>query len=221
MIRRAHQAAIVLPHLIAVTLAAITVAVVVTYRDVEIIVSASRWIRHTDEVLISLERVAVVLNEAESGQRGYIITADPKYLGRYESSRQGLPRMLDRMVELVKDNPPQQGRIRSLRDATLTKFTEMDSIIATHRSKGFEAARDEVLSDRGFVLMAQCHEVTEIIQREEDILLKQRRKWLNDTFNRMVITVVILKALFIVFLYFLWRKKVLELQAMSQHPVPS
>ena len=72
----------------AATFSAIGIAGLMAYHDLAGYVESTQWVRHTYEVLTNLETTKSLLKEAETGQRGYIITGDPRYL---EHCRIGQP----------------------------------------------------------------------------------------------------------------------------------
>lgn len=190
-----------------VTLGAGFLATVFIFRDVQAIVNASRWIRHTDEVLISLEQVTLQIALAESSQRGFIITNDPKYLDRYKVVIGRIDPALIRIRDLVRDNPGEQERLDALRTAIEPRLAEMGDLIAVRKSQGFDAAQAQVRTDRGFTLMETCLELIQAIRGEEQRLLAQRRKWQDKTFNRLVSLTILLEMCGLLYMYVLLQRK--------------
>jgi signal transduction histidine kinase/CheY-like chemotaxis protein/CHASE3 domain sensor protein len=72
----------------------------------------------TEKVLRSLEKVISSLKDAESGQRGYFITSDKRFLDPYFKSKKELPTLLFSLKEITIDNPVQQKN-----------WTELNAII--------------------------------------------------------------------------------------------
>src|SRR5688572_10393979 len=75
------------------------------------LVLASQTVNHTHRVLEHLAQVLSLLGEAESSQRGYIITGDASYLGPYDSAVRAVSSRLDSIRTLTSDNPSQQARL--------------------------------------------------------------------------------------------------------------
>jgi CHASE3 domain sensor protein len=48
--------------------------------------AASRWVEHTHKVLLELETTLSVVKDAETGQRGYLLTGDKRYLEPYQAA---------------------------------------------------------------------------------------------------------------------------------------
>ena len=56
---------------------------------------ATFWVRHALEVEAQLNRVQATATDAETGQRGYLLTGRPSYLEPYEAARRELPAEID------------------------------------------------------------------------------------------------------------------------------
>ena len=72
---------------------------------------AGDWARHARPVL---EQIAIVLQrvtDAETGQRGYLMTGDATYLEPYDRAVAALPKALRRLRTMTADNPVQQPRL--------------------------------------------------------------------------------------------------------------
>jgi len=75
---------------------------------------ASDWVRHTVQVLRQISVVQQLVTEAETGQRGFVLTGDRSYLEPYERASAKLPHALERLQRLTADNPSQQRRLEAL-----------------------------------------------------------------------------------------------------------
>ena len=69
--------------------------------------AAGAWLRHTIQVQSDLYQLYGLLQAAESGQRGFIITQDERYLDACFEATRKLPVVVDRLSERVRDNPKQ------------------------------------------------------------------------------------------------------------------
>ncbi len=67
---------------------------------------------HSLEVRAQLTRILSLVQSAETGQRGYLLTGQDLYLEPYQMAIEQLPAMLDRTSELVSDNPRQRADAR-------------------------------------------------------------------------------------------------------------
>lgn len=74
----------------------------VAYRSTRVLADYGEQVTHTQEVLAQLQGVLVALDDAETGQRGYLLLGDEAYLAPYTAALDQLPARLDR----VQQPPP-------------------------------------------------------------------------------------------------------------------
>jgi CHASE3 domain sensor protein len=58
---------------------------IVSYQNTVRLHENDKWVAHTQDVIAKVESILSALKDAESGQRGYVITADETYLARYRN----------------------------------------------------------------------------------------------------------------------------------------
>lgn len=76
---------------------------------------SNQRVSHTHEVMGRLEGLLIELVDAETGQRGYLLTGEPGYLEPYHRGKRQFPGEIEELQELTSDNPRQQKRIQSLK----------------------------------------------------------------------------------------------------------
>src|SRR5437016_10350922 len=77
----------------------------VARRAVRIVTGNVRLVAHTHEVLAALEALQSTVTDAETGQRGYVLTGREQYLEPYRTALKAVPARLARMRSLTADNP--------------------------------------------------------------------------------------------------------------------
>jgi CHASE3 domain sensor protein len=118
---------------------AILVAIgTVTYRSTAKLTETAEWVSHTYRVLDELEGVLSGMKDAETGQRGYILTGDEKYLEPYSGAQVSVNQGIKSLRDLTKDNVNQQRRLDILEpliDGTEGKFAELQETIDLRKDK--------------------------------------------------------------------------------------
>lgn len=122
-------------------------------RQVGIQVDNEQFLAHSREVRLSLERTQTLLTEAETGQRGFLYTGDPKYLIPYNQAVASVDSHLQELRQLTADNPSVQSHLTTVTELTTLKLQEMAQTIALFRAGKADEARSTVLSDRGLLVM--------------------------------------------------------------------
>jgi signal transduction histidine kinase/ActR/RegA family two-component response regulator len=133
------------------------------------------WVLHSLAVRDQLTQVRVLVQGAETGQRGYIITGRDSYLTPYDNAVAKLPPTLDEMQKLVGDDSPQQEALAGLRLVIRDKLEELRTTIDDIKAGNRDAAMAMVNSDTGFRLMQQINQRLAAMQTEEDQLLLARQ----------------------------------------------
>src|ERR1039458_10234317 len=122
---------------------------------------------HTRGILDSTQRLFSTVQDAETGQRGYLLTGEEKYLAPYYLAIQlasGEMANLKSLLTRPGDQPQDASRLSALLDQ---KLAELHKTIELRRSHGLEAALAVVLTGRGKQLMDQIRELCTGIQKRE------------------------------------------------------
>ncbi|MEA3187170.1 MAG: hypothetical protein QOD99_1000 [Chthoniobacter sp.] len=144
------------------------------FRDTRTLVQATDLRRQTYEVVQGLEAVLSLLKDAETGQRGYIISGEERYLEPYLSAGPRITQEVEKVRKLIAENPAHLKRLDRLQHNIDLKLAEMKDTIELRRRDGFEAAQKVVLSDKGREAMEQARGVIEELKTEEGTTLQRR-----------------------------------------------
>ena len=185
---------------------------VVRYRSSQQVLRANRWVEHTLAVNVQLQSVGSLLRDAETGQRGYLLTGNEGYLEPYENAVRQLPTGLARLREMILDNPEQSGNMQRLEELSSRKVTELQRTIDLYRSGKPDAARSIVLSNFGQHDMDEIRSVLAQMAQVEGNLLAERKKTLSNVeFRENVSLAISLFACILAVLAFGWAINRLEI----------
>ena len=167
---RRGLALIVLPALILVGLEIYTaIGIVPALRQSQALVS------HTFEVIAAAHSLDRSVQDAERGQRGFLITGDDSYLKPYEAGVRALPGKLQELRQLTRDNSDQQRHIAVLDKEIQAKLAELKTTIDLRRSEGFDAARRVVDTNVGAVAMSAITDQIDAVILNENQHLEKRQ----------------------------------------------
>jgi CheY-like chemotaxis protein/CHASE3 domain sensor protein len=121
----------------------------------------------THDVLTALDDVLALVRDAETGQRGYVITGDPKYLDPYTAALSRIDARLEELGRLTADNPDHQARLPALREKVAVRREQLAAVVAARRDQGFEPARAIVATDRGKAAMDAIRAEVEAMEGTE------------------------------------------------------
>ncbi len=155
---------------------------IVSIQNTERIRDNEAWVDHTNFVITKIGNILDDLKDAETGQRGYIITGVENYLEPYNSALKRIDAHIADLEQLTIDNDNQQIRIVSLNILVKDKFAELQQTIDLRKSSGFEAAKEVVISDLGKEVMDKIRVLLDDMTEEESKLLQTRMEAsLNST----------------------------------------
>ncbi len=157
-------------------LLALLIIGVVSYQNTSELIATAGMVNHTDKVLGKLEELMSVLKDAETGQRGFIITGDEGFLKPYTSAIEPSATIFQEIRTLTRDNDDQQKRLDKLAPLIKEKFVHLKETIDLRRepAKGFEASRQMVMNGSGKELMENIRIAVGEMENEENRLLKIR-----------------------------------------------
>jgi len=147
---------------------------IVSYRNVEQQTENAQWVAHTHEVIATITKVVAALQDAETGQRGYVITGDETYLAPYTSGIATVETYRKQLADLVSDNPRQQARAEALGPLIAEKLAEIASHVEVRRTQDFAAAQAMVVSGRGKRTMDNIRALVQTMTQAEEALLEKR-----------------------------------------------
>ncbi len=145
------------------------------YRSVADGARATERVAHTLAVTEQLEATLSSLKDAETGQRGFLLTGTESYLAPYNSAISALVGEFKALRTLTADNAAQQQRLDTLEQTTAQKMEELAQTIAMRRSGNAEGAMEVVRSDRGRMVMVRARALVDEMRTEERGLLAQRQ----------------------------------------------
>jgi methyl-accepting chemotaxis protein len=160
----------------------------VSYWSLTLLVENAYWVTHTHQVLEDLEGILSLLKDTETGQRGFVLTRQERYLEPYSAAQAKIPQRINDVRKLTSDNPRQKPRLDALEAAiaqrneelqetiNLRKKDEAKETVDLQNAKGLEAALKIVLTDKGKKYMDKIRDTVAEMEEEEKQLLDDRTK---------------------------------------------
>lgn len=152
------------------------------YRSTMKLNEALRWEKHTQEVLLQLDEMLTTAIDAETGARGFIITGNDSFLDSYNRAEQNVGGNLQRLRELINDNPHQTERFVRLQDLINQKFGILKKLIQMRRTQSLAAAA-EADKGQGKAVMDEIRALVGELKTEETGLLKIRETELDSSLS--------------------------------------
>lgn len=165
----------------------------VSYQSTIKLNETAQWKTHTYKVLNALKSMISSMQDAETGQRGFLLTGEERYLEPFYGAEKKIDQDLITLFELTLDNPIQQQRLKLLEPnihGPDSKFAELKETIQARREQGLDAALEIVQSDKGKLVMDEIRRQVAEMTAEENRLLKQRSIEASSTVENAVSAVI-------------------------------
>lgn len=161
------------------------------------------------ETRAQIQRVFSLLQDAETGQRGYVITGDERFLEPYDRATSQLGEQMGVLAALFDQHDRQGADFARLKDLSARKITEMERAIDAREDEGPEAATAIVASGRGKALM---DDVRQVVARMTAVEAASLDAYAKKAEARTAQTELLVAALFLVLLavvggtaFLIWR----------------
>ncbi len=152
------------------TIAAVTAA---SLRSLSARRDGSRWVMHSQDVQLAIARVLALATEAESRQRGYLLTGREEEVETFRKAQTALPQQVEVLALLTQDNPRQQARLLTLRTLFQQRAEALTRAVDLRRQED-RAALDPVESREAIRRMESVRSVVREMGDEETALLAER-----------------------------------------------
>ncbi len=134
-----------------------------------------KWVNHTHEVIIETKYFLSKLQDAETGQRGYLLTKNIAYLEPYHASVSNIAYHFKILKRLTSDNPIQQKRLESIKKVMQLKLDELNETVKLIQENHYAKSLEIVNQNKGKKYMDNIRNVLTDFVNTENLLLEQRK----------------------------------------------
>ena len=177
---------------------------IISLRATRTLVENNDRVVHTQQVIETLAEALSALKDAETSQRGYIITGDAGFLDQYNAAVPHLKSKVDRLKELTADNGDQQKRIPDLEAAISQRMVTLQRNLELRQKGGVATLLREGTLLAGKTEMDEVRRLAYDIQAEEDRLLVIRTEQSRISARNAALTFLGANALTLALLAFVY-----------------
>lgn len=142
-------------------------------RSLHTLVLSENWVQHTWKVIAQVERIMGSVKDGETSVRGFVITNNEAYLEPFDEALHELPRQLDELDALTRDNVFDRDQIAQLRTLVDMRLSTLNDVIQARRHNP-ELLQEYIASGTGRRQMQQMRATADLIDGEEQRLLNLR-----------------------------------------------
>jgi CheY-like chemotaxis protein len=163
----------------------------ISFTKTDTLIQDSDRVAHTHEVISALDDLLSIMKDAETGQRGFLITGSERYLEPYNGALTQLDERIDDLERLTEKGTPEANRLPDMKLHIHNKMSELAETINLRRTKNFEAAKALVLTDNGKAEMDALRTEVGITKREEQTVRDKRIAEMAEAYRAAIFFVVI------------------------------
>lgn len=146
----------------------------ISYFSIRELLESQRWVEHTTEVSFTLGDLISTMKDAETGQRGYLLTGDEAFLEPYNGSKDKVMDLFINAQKLTIDNQSQQHDFPALEKLIKEKYNIIENTIAD-RKQGLPPSVKTLL--RGKEIMDSVRTIIKVMNtREEQLMVVRNAK---------------------------------------------
>lgn len=171
------------------------------------LIRSAEQVSHSNEVISGVDNLISFLKDAETGQRGYLLTGNDVFLDPYKGAREKVNERYTTLKELTSDNAQQQARLNKLNTVINDRLKIIDETISIKQHGGNVPATD--LLD-GKVYMDSARQLIKEMQVEEKKILENRTADLNKLAGYTPFLIILAAILSLLITIFFYRKVVAD-----------
>ena len=168
---------------------------IASYISIRNLLNSSNLVNHTHMVIIELENVITGLKDAETAQRGFLLTTEDEYLENYGSGGRSSQAAVQRVRTMVLDNPEQLKDVDSLRGLVNRRLTMLERLIQVKR-RGVTISTTDL--EPGRQEMQETRAIINRMKNREESLLMERTRQMNRFAGSTPVLIIIAAALGII-----------------------
>ncbi|MFA1802467.1 diguanylate cyclase [Xanthomonas campestris pv. campestris] len=127
-------------------------------------------VSHTHEVIGRVDEIQARVLDAESAERGYLLTGNDAYLLDYQTSVERLPILIGNLRRKIADNPSQVAHLDQLHHLVDTRLKQIQHVLDVYADSGLEPARTSIRQIAFRTTSVIREQALTMVQREQELL---------------------------------------------------
>jgi len=144
-----------------------------TYRNIAATAEYDHWEHHTYTVIREFDALLSALKDVETGERGFIIIGEKKYLEPYNQALREIDQKLESLKRLNKGDKRHPDLLAGVEPLIREMLAYYGKIIELRSTKGFQAAYQLVVTERARELTGEIRRQAVAAQNKEEQLLEE------------------------------------------------
>ncbi|MDR7211955.1 CHASE3 domain-containing protein [Flavobacterium piscis] len=150
----------------------------IAYKHNQDLNESSKLVMHTYEINIQLEQLMSAIKDAETGQRGYMITRNSRFLAPYLFSRDKVNTSFITLKKLTENSPKQQENLKKLFKLIIQRYVSFENCLKYSEPRTYDKRKLDNHMFGGRILMENIRfQVDKMNDIEKKFLEKSLKKY--------------------------------------------
>jgi PAS domain S-box-containing protein len=196
-----------------ITILILLVVSLVSYLTLQNLYKSDKAVEHSGQVIQKLEKVLSVMKDAETGQRGFLLTGKENYLEPYKGAYREAQVVTEELTRLTADNLRQQANIAAIK-TILVQRLDILQLVVDKKMRGETIGSQDL--DAGKSAMDALRRSVARTEADEHLLLDQRSEKLGS-YTKMVPVFILIAAMLALGITFFSYRKVINEYRQKEH----
>ena len=173
-----------------------------SFISIQNLLKSAENVNHSNMITLEVDSILLIMIDAETGQRGFLLTNDEAFLQPYNGSYIKVKKSIEKVKNLNLNNSIQQNNIYLLNDIIDRRFSALATLINQKRANETIDIKD---LRTGKAFMDSTRSMVKIIKDEEQKVLENNTRELNifTAYTPIIIVIAALLSLLITIIFYL------------------
>lgn len=189
-----------------ISLLLLLITSVASFISINNLIDSSNMLRESNDRILNLSETLSLVKDAETGQRGYLLTGDSRFLEPYNDSKAKITRQLELLDDIYSNSPTQLKNLENLKFNIETRLTVLN------RNLNLKKQNKVVTTDQlygGKKYMEEIRRIVTLMQKEETAILHARTETINR-FAAFTPWLIVLSSLLAITITLIFYRKVAQ-----------
>ncbi len=166
--------------LFSVLIGVLIIASFISYNKIKQFDESVVWVMKSEEVKVNISEILSTLKDAETGQRGYLLSNDSLFLQPYIGAEEKINHLISGLSTMVADNSTQYNNVLTLKKIVAERLFLLKKNMSILSAQQTNAVKDSLLL-KGTNKMDEARKLVVSMLREEDKILQLRLQTKNQS----------------------------------------
>lgn len=174
-----------------------------SYFSIKTLIDNSQMVRKSNQIIKDLDNVFSLVKDAETGQRGYLLTGDQVFLEPYTKSKDKISGALDQLSSEISNTATQSKNLEKLKSSVNDRLEILEKNLNDKKNKN-AVTTQQLLAGKSY--MDNIRSTVSTMQNEEKLILQSRTESMDKLASYTPFLIILSSLLAIIITLVFFRK---------------